>query len=94
MPFKWRLLRANLSPYTTLAQASMRVTGLTCSLGGTADQLEEVATGASGLQNLGNGNYQINWKAPKEYAARARCCISTSGRASPGRVLQVREVAI
>ena len=41
---------------------------LSCSLGTTADLLEEVAAGGSGLQNLGDGYYQLNWKTPKTYA--------------------------
>ena len=39
-----------------------------CSPGSTADALEEYASGDSGLQNLGNGFYQFNWKTPKTYA--------------------------
>jgi WD40 repeat protein len=72
VPFKWRLMRADGSPYTSLGSVSMTVTSLSCNLGGTADMLEEVAAGSSGLQNLGNGNYQINWKAPKEYAGSCK----------------------
>jgi hypothetical protein len=34
----------------------------------TLDQLEEVAAGASGLQNLGDGYCQLNWKSPTSYA--------------------------
>jgi alpha-tubulin suppressor-like RCC1 family protein len=68
VPFKWRLLRPDGSPYTGLTAASMTVASLTCSLGATPDQLEEVAPGDSGLLNLGNGYYQLNWKSPKNYA--------------------------
>ena len=31
------------------------------------DLIEEYATGNSGLQNLGNGYYQWNWKSPTTY---------------------------
>jgi len=37
-------------------------------LGATSDQLAEYASGASGLLNQGNGNYQFDWKTPKTYA--------------------------
>ena len=72
VPLKWRLMHPNGTPYTTLASASMTVTSLACSLGATADQLEEVAPGGSGLQNHGNGYYQINWKSPKEYSSSCK----------------------
>ena len=32
------------------------------------DQLEQVAPGGSGLQNLGQGYYQLNWKTSKSFA--------------------------
>ena len=31
-----------------------------------------VAAGASGLQNLGDGNYQLNWKSPTSYAGSCK----------------------
>ena len=33
---------------------------------------EEVAAGGSGLQNLGDGFYQYNWKTPRGYAGTCR----------------------
>jgi len=68
IPLKWRLVDAGGTPVTTLATASVKASSLSCSLGSTPDQLEEVAAGGSGLQNLGDGYYQLNWKAPKSYA--------------------------
>ena len=56
------------APITALSTATIRVASLNCALGTTVDQLEEVAAGASTLQNLGNGYYQLNWKSPKTYA--------------------------
>ncbi|MBA3494727.1 MAG: PxKF domain-containing protein [Gammaproteobacteria bacterium] len=55
-------------PVTNLASVTVTAASLSCSLGTTPDQIEEYAAGASGLQNLGNGNYQFNWKTPKSYA--------------------------
>ena len=36
------------------------------------DAIEAYAAGASGLQNLGGGDYQINWKTDKSYAGQCR----------------------
>jgi Tol biopolymer transport system component len=72
VPLKWRLLQAGGVPYTTLASATLTATSMACNLGSTADLLEEVAAGGSGLQNLGNGFYQLNWKTPKEYASSCK----------------------
>ena len=68
VPLKWRLARADGTPVTDLASVSVHVTSITCSEGTTADQLEELGAGDSGLQNLGDGYYQFNWKTPKNYA--------------------------
>ena len=45
---------------------------LACSPGTLIDTLEEVATVGSGLQNLGDGYYQINWKTSKDYAGSCK----------------------
>jgi hypothetical protein len=68
LPIKWRLLNASNQPVTNLSSAQMTVTSLSCSAGATVDQIEETAAGASGLQNLGDGYYQLNWKSPTAYA--------------------------
>lgn len=68
VPLKWRLLRADGTPVTNLASAAIRVTSRPCELGTTPDLLEETSAWASGLQNLGNGYYQLNWGSPKTYA--------------------------
>ncbi len=43
------------------------VSGLVCTVAASLDQIEEYA-GNSGLQNLGDGYYQFNWKTPGTYA--------------------------
>lgn len=68
VPFRWRLVGADGAPVSDLDAVRIRVTSLPCPLGSTADQLEETGAGASGLQNLGDGFYQYNWKTPKGYA--------------------------
>ena len=35
---------------------------------GPEDLVEETTAGGSGLQNLGDGYYQLNWKTPASYA--------------------------
>ena len=68
IPLKWRVTDANGAPITNLASVAVSATSLTCDLDITADQIEEYSSGQSGLQNLGNGYYQYNWKTPKTYA--------------------------
>jgi hypothetical protein len=73
VPLKFRVHDAN-GPVTDLSSdaASVTVASLACDLGDTTDQIEEYASGASGLQNLGDGNYQFNWKTPKDYASSCK----------------------
>jgi hypothetical protein len=68
IPLKFRLTDANGDPVLDLTSVTVTVASLACDRGVTADNLEEYATGQSGLQNLGDGWYQYNWKTPKTYA--------------------------
>jgi hypothetical protein len=68
IPLKWQLLDYAGNPVTNLSSVAVTAATLTCALGATIDLLEEYAAGASGLQNLGNGFYQFNWKTPTSYA--------------------------
>jgi hypothetical protein len=68
VPLKWRLTDTAGNPVTTLTTVSVTVVSVACTAGQTRDEVEEYATGASGLQNLGSGEYQFNWKTPKAYA--------------------------
>ena len=72
VPLKWRLLDATGAPVTDLSSAVVTVASLACSAGTTPDLVEEVAAGASALQNLGDGYYQLNWKSPKAYAGSCK----------------------
>ena len=65
IPLKWRLTDATGAPVTTLVTAAVTITDLSCAIGSSEDQVEEYA---AGLQNLGNGYYQLNWKTPDGYA--------------------------
>ena len=63
---KWRILNGLNAPVMDLSTASITVTTLDCETGKTADQGGEKAAGGSGLQNLGGGYYQLNWKSSEE----------------------------
>jgi hypothetical protein len=69
---KWRLTDANGGPisdpgtFTSLTSGSM-----TCSATAAADAIESYS-GSSGLQYLGDGHWQFNWKTPKSYAGKCR----------------------
>ena len=85
IPLKWRLLDAYDQPVTDLASYPLTVTSATCVLGETTDQIEEYGVGASGLLNLNNGYYQVNWKTPSTYAKSAKRSLSTSSKEAPIR---------
>jgi hypothetical protein len=53
---------------TSLTSAVVTAQNLACAPGSVVDDIEELAPGASALKNLGNGNYQLNWKTPTSYA--------------------------
>ena len=72
VPVKWRLLDRSNAPVTNLTTATITVTSLSCSSGVTIDQIEETVAGTSGLKNLGNGYYQMNWKSPTTYASSCK----------------------
>jgi hypothetical protein len=72
IPLKWRLTDATGAPVTGLTSAQITVVGIACAQDTTVNALEETAAGASGLQNLGDGNYQLNWKSPKSYAGSCK----------------------
>jgi len=67
IPIKWRLTDANgvaISDTTSFASVTTTPAG---SCGGSSDVIETYG-GSSGLQYLGNGNWQFNWVTPKSYA--------------------------
>ncbi len=68
VPIKWHLASASGAAITDLATAKLTVVSAGCSTSTTADQIEDYATGSSGLINQGNGNYQLNWQTPAGYA--------------------------
>ena len=72
IPLKWRLTDANDQPITSLTVVNVKIGSLSCGTSPYADAIEEYAAGSSGLQNLGGGNYQFNWKTPSGYATQCK----------------------
>lgn len=72
IPLTWRLTDASGTPVTTLTTAAISVQSLSCDSGISEDQVEETTSGGSGLQNLGDGYYQLNWKSPASYAGSSK----------------------
>jgi hypothetical protein len=72
VPLKWRLTDASGAPVTSLTTAAVTVRNLDCGAGTTTDLVEETMAGGSGLQNLGDGYYQLNWKTPSSYAGSCK----------------------
>ena len=83
IPIKWRLTDYYGNPVTNLSSVKVTAVTLVCSLGTSPDQVEEYATGSSGLQNLGNGYYQFNWATPKSYAGSCKTLLLDLGE-GPG----------
>jgi hypothetical protein len=68
IPLKFDVYDAN-GPVSDLGSVEVTAQALSCSsLSESPDAIEQYAAGGSGLQNLGLGNYQFNWKTPKTYA--------------------------
>jgi hypothetical protein len=73
IPLKFRVTDSNGAPVTTVTIATITSVSLSCASGASSgEELDEYAAGASGLQNLGDGYYQINWKTPSSYAGSCR----------------------
>ena len=72
VPLKWELRDFFGNPVTTLANVTVKVADQGCAATPNADQIEEYASGQSGLQNFGDGRYQFNWKTPGSYATSCK----------------------
>lgn len=72
IPLRWRLTDYFGAPVTNLSSVQVTVSGVSCTLGTSLDLVEEVPAGSSGLQNLGDGYYQFNWKTPTSYAGSCK----------------------
>ena len=74
IPLKFQVTGAGGAGISGLNAPPVKVTvaNLSCGLDATPDQLEEYAAASSGLQDLGGGYYQFNWKTPKDYAGSCK----------------------
>jgi hypothetical protein len=73
IPVKWHLADADGNPVddpATFDSVTSTASGGACS--GLPSDAIETYTGESGLQYLGDGNWQFNWKTPKSYAGQCR----------------------
>lgn len=73
LPIKWHLTDLDGTPITDPACFVGVVSMETdCAELPTSGQVEEAPAGASGLQNLGDGYWQFNWKTSKSFAGTCR----------------------
>ena len=72
VPLKWHVSDATGAPVTNLTTATVTVQHLACGLSTTTDAIEQTFAGGSGLQNLGNGDYQLNWKTSTAWAGSCK----------------------
>jgi hypothetical protein len=81
IPLKWRLTDYSGNPVLNFSAAGVVVTNLNCAAATGSDIIEEYA-GNSGLQNLGDGYYQFNWKTPSAYATMCKSILLNLGEGS------------
>jgi hypothetical protein len=72
IPLKFRVLDYLNQPVTGLPYLQTLTGSMSCGGNLPTDLIEEVASGSSGLQNLGDGYYQFNWKTDTKYANSCR----------------------
>ena len=75
IPLKWQVLDLGGTPVDNLSAADVKVSSVSVACGtlsGGDDPLEGYAAGASGLQNLGGGYYQLNWKTDAVWKGTCR----------------------
>jgi hypothetical protein len=63
VPLKWRLLDETGAPVLDLTSVELTFQRMSCD-GSAVDPVEQTVTVGSGLQNNGDGRYQLNWKTP------------------------------
>jgi len=72
IPVKWRLSDASGAGVSDPSSfVNVLSAANSCGAGLAVDDIETYS-GASGLQYLGDGNWQFNWKTPKTYAGQCR----------------------
>jgi PKD repeat protein len=72
IPVKWQLSDANGPVNDPASFLNLTSSKVNCGTTNPLDAIEEYSAGNSGLQYLGNGNWQYNWKTDKTYAGTCR----------------------
>ena len=74
VPVKWRLTDATGLPISdpTVFGGLLSYSVSCADLSSTSTDVIETYSGSSGLQYLGDGNWQFNWKSPKNYVGTCR----------------------
>jgi hypothetical protein len=75
VPAKWRITDGNDVPISDPSSfEGLHSYGVSCTdfSGSPDDTVEEVAAGSSGVQYVGDGYWQFNWKTPANYANTCR----------------------
>ena len=73
VPIKWHLADKNGIVSDPASFVGLYSYEIKCGdLSPVSTELKESPAGNSGLKNLGNGNWQFNWKTPKSYAGKCR----------------------
>jgi len=79
IPLKFRVTDANGDGVPGLTSPPVVVSSEGGPCGGAVGDEIEQYTGGSGLQDLGNGYYQFNWKTPKSYKGHCRTVMVSLG---------------
>jgi hypothetical protein len=85
IPVKWQLVDSNGVPISnpdSFKSLTSKLVGCASLADAPIEVVEEYAADSSGLQYLGDGNWQFNWKTPKTYATQCRVMILTLGDGS------------
>jgi hypothetical protein len=74
IPLKFQVTDADGLGITglTAPPVGVMIQNVNCDSSASLDPVEQYAAGASGLQYLGSGYYQFNWKTPKTFAGKCK----------------------
>ena len=64
--------QGGVGPVTDLITATVTAVTTNCGTGAVSDEVDQYEALGSGLQNLGGGNYQFNWKTAKSDAGTGK----------------------
>ena len=83
VPLRWRIVDANGQPVTNASHFVSVTSTIFGSCSGVSDTIESYS-GGSGLQYLGNGNWQFNWKTQKTWSGSCREVVLNLADGTPG----------